>query len=142
MTPGTLGLTHHHEIVPPPSRSEGLILIAIGAESIRPVVEKSLASLNLAQAKVLVDFTVSEYVEADPLSWEAGAKQVRNLLKDAIEEPTSERLHLFYRGPVAIAPLVGAVIASSTKPLLVYHYQEGHYVLAYTMDRRFLIAKD
>ena len=58
-----------------------------------------------------------------------------------VEDPRFARLHLFYRGPVVIAPLLGALIAPA-KPLVVYHYEDGRYRPAYTLDRRFLIGKD
>lgn len=125
-----------------PSGQDGLIMISLGAESIRPGVERSLEGSGLRQAKVLLDLALSGYVEPLPEHWEAMAKRIRNAVKKCIDEPGVERLHLFYHGPLAIAPLIGALTASSAKPTLVYHYDKGRYNPAYTMDRRFLIAKD
>lgn len=120
----------------------GLILVAVEGESIRPVVEKSLERSGLGHAKILLDYAMPGYVEPESQSWEEVARKVRNAIKQCIDEPGIERLHLFYHGPVAIAPLLGALVASSAKPAFVYHYENGRYGLAYTIDRRFLIGKD
>lgn len=125
-----------------PAGPDGLLLVSIGGESIRAVVDQSLPELDLEQAEVLVDLAVSEYVEADHEHLEKEARRIRNALRLRVEDPAVERLHLFYRGPVALAPLIGAVAASARKPLVVYHYEKGRYVPAYVLDRRFLIAKD
>jgi ATP-dependent DNA helicase RecG len=130
------------EVQAAPSGADGLLLVSIGAESLGPVVERSRNELGLAGAQVLVDFHVSDYVKADPEHLETVARRLRDAVKKHIEQPEVERLHLFYRGPVALAPLLGALANSSTKPLRVYHYEQGRYVAAYTLDRRFLIAKD
>jgi hypothetical protein len=58
-----------------------------------------------------------------------------------VEDPGYIRFHLFYRGPVVIAPLLGALVAPS-KPLVVYHYEDGRYRPAYTLERRFLVGAD
>jgi ATP-dependent DNA helicase RecG len=121
--------------------SDGLILISIGAKSIRPVVEHSLEELNLKDAKVLVEFTIPDYVDPDAQHWEAEAKRIRNDVKQWVEDPRVKRLHLFYRGPVVIAPLLGLLIAP-VKPLVVYHYQNGRYGRAYTLDNKFRISED
>jgi predicted HTH transcriptional regulator len=120
---------------------QGLVLISIGGKSIRPVVEHSLPDLGLADAEILVDFTLPEYVSPDVQHWEAEAIRIRDQIREWVENPRFSRLHLFYRGPVVIAPLLGALIAPA-KPLVVYHYEDGQYRPAYTLDRRFLIGKD
>ncbi len=108
-------------------------MISVGAESIRPVVERSLEGSNLRQARVLVDFVEPDYVEPEPQHWEAVARKVKNAVKQCLELPGVERLHLFFHCPLAIAPLLGALAASSAKPTLVYHYEHGRYDLAYTV---------
>ena len=123
------------------SGRQGLILISIGGSSIRPVVEHSLTALGLAGSEVLVDFALPEYVSPDVQHWEAEAVRIRDQVREWVEDPSLARLHLFYRGPVVIAPLLGALIAPA-KPLVVYHYEDGWYRPAYTLDRRFLIGKD
>jgi hypothetical protein len=120
---------------------QGLILIAIGGKSIRPVVEHSLIDLGLEGAEVLVDFALPEYVSPDVQHWEAEAAKIRDEVRAWVEDPRYSRLHLFYRGPVVIAPLLGALIAPA-KPLVVYHYEDGRYAPAYTLDRRFIVGKD
>jgi len=124
------------------ARRAGLILVAVGSGSIRPVVEASLGELGLAGAEVLVDEALPDYLEADSEHFEAEARRLRNALRTKMETPDIEALHLFYRGPVAMGPLLGAVLAASSRPVSVYHHQSGRYVLVYTMDRRFLTAKD
>jgi ATP-dependent DNA helicase RecG len=120
---------------------QGLVLISVGGQSIRPTVEHSLPELGLAGAEVLVDFALPEYVSPDVQHWEAEAVKIRDQVRSWVENPRVSRMHLFYRGPVVIAPLLGALIAPA-KPLVVYHYEDGRYAPAYTLDRRFLIGKD
>lgn len=120
---------------------EGLILISIGGGSVWPVVEHSLFDLGLEGADVLVDFALPEYVSPDVQHWEAEAARIRDQVREWVEDPHYERLHLFYRGPVVIAPLLGALIARA-KPLVVYHYEDGRYRPAYVLDRRFLVGND
>jgi len=56
-----------------------------------------------------------------------------------MEDPQFQEFHLFYRGPVAIGPLIGAM-AVGRKPLVVYSYDEdlSVYQSAYRVDRRLL----
>lgn len=121
---------------------EGLVLVSLGVESLRPIVEASLRDLGLSGAKIVVDLAEPEYLDTDPGSLEAAAKQLRNALRDPIEDPEVLRLHLFYRGPIAMGPLLGAMFAASKKPVVVYHYHDGRYIPAYVLDGRFLKAKD
>lgn len=126
----------------PASGHDGLVLVSIGAESIQPVVQASLSALELSAARVLVDYTVPDYLDTEPERFEAEAKRIRNDLRDRIEDPEVARLHLFYRGPIAMGPLLGAILATAAKPVVVYHYHDGRYSRAYLLDRRFLKAKD
>ncbi len=119
---------------------QGLILISVGGDSIRPVVEHSLPELGLQGADVLVDFASPEYIRDVP-RWESEAMKIRDSIRACVEDPRYSRLHLFYRGPVAIAPLLGALITPA-KPLVVYHYEAGRYTPAYTLDRSFLVGKE
>jgi ATP-dependent DNA helicase RecG len=120
---------------------QGLILISIGGQSIRPVVEHSLPELGLEGAEILVDFSLAEYVSPDVQHWEAEATKIRDQVRRCVEDPRYTRIHLFYRGPVVIAPLLGALVAP-IKPLVVYHYEDGRYRPAYTLERRFLVGAD
>jgi hypothetical protein len=69
------------------------------------------------------------------------AREIRNRIRPCLDDPAIERFHLFYRGPVAIPPLLGALFAGH-RPLVVYQWHDSHYVRVYTLDRRFLIATD
>ena len=120
---------------------EGLLLIAVGGKSIRPMVEASVADLGLQEAELLLDFAEPSYVEPTSERWEEVAKEIRNRVMACLDDPEIDRFHLFYRGPVAIPPLLGALFAGH-RPLVVYHRHNSHYVPAYTLDRRFLIATD
>lgn len=123
-------------------RGDGLVVVSLGDQSRWPIVEASLADLGLGAAKKLVDFAESEYIDTDAESLGAAARRLRNALREPIEDPEVARLHLFYRGPLAMAPLLGAVLAGAAKPVVVYHYHDGRYTPAYVLDRRFLKATD
>lgn len=120
---------------------DGLLLISVGGGSIRSMVEGSLSHLGLEDAELLLDFSDPDFVEPSSQEWERVAREIRNRVRPSVETPGIERFHLFYRGPIAIPPLFGALIAGH-RTLLVYHLHNGHYVLAYTLDRRFLIESD
>jgi ATP-dependent DNA helicase RecG len=121
------------------SSEDGLILVTIGAESVRSMVEESLDDLGLREAKILVDLDIPRYVQ--PGAWEREAKRIRAKVRRWVDDPRFKRLHLFYRGPVVLAPLLGALIVPA-KPLVVYYFEGGRYERAYTLERRFLISKD
>jgi ATP-dependent DNA helicase RecG len=123
------------EILEGDPTEDGLILVTIGAESVRPVVTESLGRLGLQGASVLVDLDIPKYVQ--PGAWEKEARKIRNRINRWVEDPRFKRLHLFYRGPVVLAPLLGALIAP-VKPLVVYYFEGGRYERAYTLERRFL----
>lgn len=126
----------------PVAARDGLVIVSIGAESIQPAVQATLPDLELSDARVLIDHSAPDYLDAEPERFEAEAKRIRNALREPIEDPAVARLHLFYRGPVAMAPLLGAMLAAASKPVVVYHYHDGRYAPAYTLDRRFLKARD
>jgi len=118
---------------------DGLILVTIGAESVRPTVEESLDHLGLREATILVDLDIPKYVQAG--AWDKEARKIRNKNRRWVENPRFKRLHLFYRGPVVLAPLLGTLIAPA-KPLVVYYFEGGRYERAYTLERRFLRSDD
>jgi len=128
-------------VASPRSAVEGLVLISIGGESLLPFVEASRKELGLEDVAVLVDLAIPEYVEPDAKHWEENARRLRKVVKSCVDNPAVSRLHLFYRGPVVMAPLLGALVAPA-KPLVVYHYEGGRYRQAYVLDRRFLITRD
>jgi ATP-dependent DNA helicase RecG len=125
---------------PPPggSRRDGLIMVSIGGDSIEKQVEESLERLGLTGTKIAVNFISEKYVEGS--EWEETAKKLKESLREVVDSPEYERFHLFYRGPVIFAPLVGALIAP-TRRLLIYQYDNGRYIYTHTIDKKFLKEK-
>jgi Predicted transcriptional regulators len=122
-------------------RDQGLIFISIGGPSNRPTYERSLPELKLENVEVLGEYTYEGYagMKSDKgATLEDIATEVRDLARKWSEDPRYSVIHLFYRGPVAIAPLLGRILAAA-KPLVVYHYEDGVYSRAYTLDRQFII---
>ena len=116
----------------------GLIFVSIGGPSNRPNYERSSLRSPLSGAVVLGEYVRDGYVERGDL---AGlAEDIRDRARAWAEDPRYSVLHLFYRGPVAIAPLLGRLLASA-KPLVVYHFEGGRYFPAYTIDRQFLYSR-
>src|SRR5262249_49456016 len=118
---------------------DGLIFLSIGAPSTRTTFEQQpLLRRALAHAEVLAEYTVEGQVSVD--GWADLAAGVRDLAREWAEQPRYARLHLFYRGPVALGPLLGRILATN-KPLVVYHQEEGKYYVAYTLGRQFLYSR-
>lgn len=118
------------------------ILISIGGGPIRDKVSTCLPALGLPLLHELdtVEYVVPRFVNG--AEWLQRAREIRHELKQRVEDQSIGSLHLFYRGPVVLAPLVGALV-HGMKPLHVYYYDEtGQYQHAYTIDRRFLTADD
>jgi len=118
-------------------RADGLILISIGMESIRAQVEQSLGALNLSAVEIVLDYASAGFVGPDPGQWREQAAAIRDQVRRWVDDPRYDRFHLFYRGPVVSAPLLGALIAPS-RELNIYYYDNGRYSFAYTLNRRFL----
>lgn len=118
-------------------KAEGLILISIGDGSIRAQVEQSLGALNLSAIEIVLDYASAKFVDPDPGQWREQAAAIRDQVRRWVDDPRYERFHLFYRGPVISAPLLGALIAPS-RELNIYYYDNGRYSFAYTLNRRFL----
>ncbi|MFC6081714.1 SAVED domain-containing protein [Sphaerisporangium aureirubrum] len=126
-------------------RDQGLIFISIGGPSNRATYERSLPRLNLENAEILGEYVREGYIGKDGaekgrIGLEDVAKEVRDFARAWSEDSRYSALHLFYRGPVAIAPLLGRILAAA-KPLVVYHYEDGVYSRAYTLDRRFMLPR-
>jgi ATP-dependent DNA helicase RecG len=126
---------------PSPNGKDALVLVSIGSTSIRTMVETSLTHLGLEDAEVFMDVALPDYVDPEKRSWESIAKQIRNEFGPILDNPTIGQLHLFYRGPVVFAPLLGALVANA-KPLAVYYHEKGKYRIAYTINTRFLKSRD
>jgi hypothetical protein len=112
-----------------------LILVSVGEASIREAVVASLPLLGLSEGEIIVDHASPGYVETDA-GWRRQAEEIRDVLRQKVDAPAYQSLHLFYRGPVVLAPLVGALIPRA-KSLTTYYYQNGRYFPAYTIDERF-----
>jgi transcriptional regulator with XRE-family HTH domain len=116
----------------------GLIFVSIGGPPNRPNYERSSLRPPLSGAAVLGEYVRDGYVEREDL---AGlAEDIRDQARGWAEDPRYSVLHLFYRGPVAIAPLLGRMLASA-KDLVVYHFEGGRYFPAYKIDRQFLYSR-
>lgn len=122
------------------SGRDGLILVSVGADSIRPAVTRSIAGSDLEGARVLLDLAVPD--PAEPHGWEAVARHVKSAVAPCLEQPGVERLHLFYRGPLALAPLLGALAATASQPTSIYHQDAARFEPAYTIEPAFLSAED
>ncbi|MCU0285581.1 MAG: putative DNA binding domain-containing protein [Acidobacteria bacterium] len=115
---------------------DGLILISIGGDSIESQVKESLDILGLTGAKIAVNFASRDYVEGAE-KWETVALELKKKIQQVVDSTDFARFHLFYRGPVIFAPLLGALIAPA-KQFLLYTYENGRYSYTYTIDRKFL----
>jgi transcriptional regulator with XRE-family HTH domain len=120
-----------------PDERHGLIFVSVGPPN-RPNYERSSASPPLKGAAVLGEYVRDGYVERGDLK--VLAEDIRDRARGWAEDPRYSTLHLFYRGPVALAPLLGRLLASA-KPLVVYHFEGGRYFPAYTIDRQFLYPR-
>ncbi len=118
---------------------DGIVLISIGGPSLRSQVEHAQLRLGLDKCDIVTDLSITDYVPAEPDAWGETARLVRAAIEPYINDPTRPRLHLFYRGPNIIGPVIGAAVAGA-KPLVVYSYFDGAYERAYTLDRRLLRA--
>jgi len=116
----------------------GLIFVSIGGPPNRPNYERSSTSPPLKGAAVLGEYVRDGYVERNDLK--GLAEDIRDRAHAWAEDPRYSVLHLFYRGPVVLAPLLGRLLASA-KPLVVYHFEGGRYFPAYSIDRQFLYPR-
>lgn len=115
----------------------GLVLVSIGGEPIEPWVRRDLEGLGLGGAPVVVAWHRRDYIGPAAEDWESVATDLKRELQPWIEDRELASLHLFIKGPVALAALVGALVPQ-VKPLIVYHFEDGRYHRAFTLDRRFL----
>ena len=114
---------------------DALLLVAVGASSVREQVNASLPNLGLADAPIVIDHESPGYLES--ADWETEAREIRDALRAVVDRPEHRHFHLFYRGPVVLAPLIGALVAPA-KPLHIYTFDDGRYVYAHTVDKKFL----
>ncbi|GAB4570394.1 MAG: hypothetical protein Tsb0020_25110 [Haliangiales bacterium] len=126
-----------HPVTATETGRAGVLFVSIGGQSIRATAEKSFGTLNLSPDDVLVDFFDTNYIESPSPQWREQARRIRDEIARWVEDPAYDTFHLFYRGPVVMAPLIGAMIVP-VKPLVLYHYENGKYAPALTLERRFL----
>ncbi len=125
-------------LMEPVNHGSGVLVISVGYGTIAiETVRRSHQAF-----RDIVDDRVHEFSHEGVLAgfqWNDVATQVRDWVRQYCESPTYRELHLFYRGPVAFGPLIGAV-AVGRKPMVVYYYdeEEGIYNSAYRIDRKFL----
>lgn len=123
-----------------PSRQQvnpnaGALLVSIGYGTIDPrLVQTTFPELTSEK--------ISAYHHGGvvtPGDWPDLIRDLRDWLRGSIEASNAPELHLFYRGPVAVGPLIGAM-AVGRKPLVVHSFDEeaGAYHPAYRVDRRLL----
>jgi ATP-dependent DNA helicase RecG len=131
----------------PPSRKSpearvspeaGILLISIG----HGTIEMALVRRSYAAFKDIANEKIRAYHHPGLVAaerWPELIREFRNWLRDCMEDPQFQEFHLFYRGPVAVGPLIGAM-AVGRKPLVVHTFDEdmGLYQLAYRVDRRLL----
>jgi len=122
----------------PVSPEAGVLLISIGHGTIDVgLVRRSHTAFRDIADERIRSYHYSGLVVAE--QWPELIREFRNWLRDCMEDPQFQEFHLFYRGPVAIGPLIGAM-AVGRKPLVVYSYDEdlSVYQSAYRVDRRLL----
>jgi ATP-dependent DNA helicase RecG len=120
------------------SPEAGVLLISIG----RGTIDTALLRRSHAAFREIADEKVRSYHYSGLVAseqWPELIREFRNWLRSCMEEAKFHEFHLFYRGPVAVGPLIGAM-AVGRKPLIVYFYDEDSslYRFAYRVDRRLL----
>lgn len=122
----------------PVNPGSGVLVISIGYGTIElGIIRRSHADFRDLQEDRLRTYNYSGVVAGE--QWQVVLRDLRTWLRGCVEDPFFKELHLFYRGPVAFGPLIGA-IASGRKPLVVYYFDEdqGVYRSAYRIDRKLL----
>lgn len=114
-----------------------LALVSIGAPSIEASVRASAKDLGLEGVPIALNYSVAGFVPPEEDHWLRHARVLRGLVQPLLDRPALRRIHLFYRGPVVMAPLLGALIASA-RVLEIYYYEGGRYLHAFPLDRRFV----
>ncbi len=118
-------------------RHHGVILVSIGP-SISAQFEQERGKLGLEHAEILVDIAAPGYLSTDPEEWRRRAETLRDQISPLVDRSDIDGFHVFYRGPVVFAALFGALVAP-IRPLHMYHLDpEVGYVLALSLDRKFL----
>lgn len=121
--------------------SSAVLSISIGYGNIDVgTIRRSHPAFRDLNAERLFPFSYPDVVIGD--EWPTVAQQLRDWLRKTLELGELTEFHLFYRGPVAFGPLIGAM-AAGRKPMVVYYYDEetGIYRAVYRIDRKLLQSK-
>jgi len=117
----------------------GLALISFGAPPIADQVQASLHGLGLAGAPIALDFVREAYLQIDSDEWRQGIADLKKSLRSLLASADFKELHLFFRGPLSIAVMIGAMIGPSRKCFVYnFHSDLGEYRLDLVLDAKFL----
>ena len=113
-------------------------MISIGFGTIDP----NLVRRSHAEFREISEDRIRSYHHSGLVAWDQWPeliRELRNWLRNRMEDSQFQEFHLFYRGPVVVGPLIGAM-AVARKPLAVYAHDEDAslYRFAYRVDRRLL----
>ena len=133
--PPSLRLTPREESVSPHA---GILSVSIGHGIIDPEVIRGSNTLLRDIAEEAI-FCYRESNIIMPEQWPDLIHELRNWIRDRMEDSRFHELHLFYRGPVALGPLFGA-LSVARKPLAVYVHDDSSnlYLFIYRVDRMLL----
>ena len=122
----------------PPAPDGGIVVISMG-DSVLSRVEVDAERLGLDGLPILADVMGPKWLDAEEDAWREQARLLWRRLDPICESAETSEIHLFFKGPVALAMIVGALVIHR-KPLHVYHFDDRRgYFRALTLDRRFLV---
>ena len=117
----------------------GVLLISIGNGTIdTELVRRSVAAFRENGDERFRSFHHAGLVTGE--EWPELIRELRNWLRRCLEESRFQEFHLFYRGPVAVGPLIGALAIGSKPLVVVYSYDSDSsaYRIGYRVDKRLL----
>ena len=113
------------------------LMISVGRGTIdRKLIARSVPEFATMPSERIQSFHNRHFVEGE--QWVELVRELRDWLQMHAENPQVRELHLFFRGPIAIGPLIGAMMRR--KPFVVYSYDEEAliYRRIYRVDRKLL----
>jgi ATP-dependent DNA helicase RecG len=114
----------------------GVLVISIGYDTIDPdIIRRSHPDFERLEDDRLRSFEYGRMVAEE--QWQVVYRELRDWLRDCLEMSQFKEFHVFYRGPLAFGPLIGA-LAVGRKPVVIYYFDEEDVVYrsAYRIDRR------